>query len=366
MTATSGLEPVAALRGRQPSAEVTRAVQLASAETGVDFSYLLAKAAVESNFDANAKARTSSASGLFQFIESTWMAMIRDHGAEHGYGRYAEAIRKGNLSPELRQEILDLRFDPKASALMAAEYTSDNRAYLERKVGGEITEADLYLAHFLGAGGAGKFLNAMRENPDRIAADLFPKAARANKPVFYKDGRPCTLAEVHARFAEKFNVCIEKQAGPVTGYTLPTSAMSGPTALFEGMHFPEFVSGGGPVGPAGPAQPGAVGLSMIAATAADGRSAALFDSLYFAELPARGGPVAQTESDEQRKRDSTPAEASAADWAFLRPVGARPPLPEPASTLPANLSFAVQLALAALDAPGRAGTESANGPVWTV
>lgn len=364
MTATSGIEPIAGLHGRQPSAEVTKAVQVASAETGVDFSYLLAKAAVESNFDADAKARTSSATGLFQFIDSTWLAMIKEHGAEHGYGEYADAIAKGNLSSKMRKEILDLRLDAKASALMAAEYTNDNKAILERKVGGEITETDLYMAHFLGAGGASKFLNAMRDNPDGTAAELFPKAARANKPVFYKDGRPCTLAEVHARFAEKFAACVP--SGPVeapaaTGYTLSAaSAANRPGTLLDSLRFPELGQPSGPVGAGGPVESSA---AFLASAADAGRSTAMFDSLYFAELTQSSGP-APSDPVHETQDDQNGADGYVGDWAFLRPAGSAPVVAvPPASTLPGNLTFSVQMALMALEAPG--STKETGGSLWT-
>ncbi|MBX6321484.1 MAG: transglycosylase SLT domain-containing protein [Rhodospirillaceae bacterium] len=268
---------------------MAKAVRAASAESGVDFSYLLAKAAVESNFDPTAHAPTSSAAGLFQFIDSTWMAMIRDHGAEHGYGAYAKAIKDGTLTPELRREILDLRYDPKASAAMAAEYTKDNREYLERTVGSDIDEADLYLAHFLGAGGASRFLKALRADPDACAADLFPQAARANKAVFYDHGRPCSLAEIRDRFADKLDAYAEAAGG--------TAAQTDPR--LDSLYFPGLASGS--VG-------GGRGLG---------------------------------------------------DWAFLRPTGSAGPLVPITGdqALPGNLSFAVQTALAALEAPGEAGQD---------
>jgi hypothetical protein len=219
---------------KQPSAEVAAAVQAASAETGVDFSYLLAKAAVESGFDPKAHAPTSSAAGLFQFLDTTWMAMVREHGAEHGYGDYAKAIDSGRLSPKMRKEILNLRYDAKASASMAAEYAKENQNYLEKSVGGDIEQADLYLAHFLGAGGASKFLKAMRENPDACAAEIFPRAARANKGVFYDHGRPCSLTEIRDKFAAKLDLYADASAEP------PTTASS---RLLDSLFFPSLTSG---------------------------------------------------------------------------------------------------------------------------
>ncbi|GIL41179.1 hypothetical protein [Roseiterribacter gracilis] len=200
-------------RGAQAPADVTAAVQAASAKTGVNFAYLMQKAGVESGYDATAKASTSSATGLFQFTEQTWLRMVADHGAADGYGKYANAISEapdGKLyitDPKLRQEVMDLRNDPRASALMAAEYARDNADDLQAAVGGKVGATELYLAHFLGSGGASQFLNAMKANPQAPAASVLPQAAAANRSVFYNSetGQPKTLKEVYDRFAAKFD-----------------------------------------------------------------------------------------------------------------------------------------------------------------
>ncbi|WP_448205771.1 transglycosylase SLT domain-containing protein [Azospirillum sp. sgz302134] len=195
-------------------ANVEAAVRNASAKTGVDFSYLMEKAAVESGFRTDVKSSSSSATGLYQFIDSTWLTTLRDHGADHGLGKYADAIQtRGDgrpyvTDPDMKKEILDLRKDPNVSALMAAEFTRDNKEYLEETVQGnrKIGSTELYLAHFLGAGGASKFLNAMQDNPNRQAKELFPEAAAANKAVFMdkETGKGKSLKDIYDRFASKF------------------------------------------------------------------------------------------------------------------------------------------------------------------
>ncbi|MEH3045757.1 lytic transglycosylase domain-containing protein [Sphingomonas adhaesiva] len=188
---------------------VTSAIQRAAARTGVDFDYLLGQAKLESGLNANARAGTSSASGLYQFIEQSWLAVVKKHGSEHGLGWAADSIQRTSsgrytVTGGNRAQILGLRNDPEAASLMAAEHASDNKDAIESATGRAATGTDLYMAHFLGLGGARTFLSAMKSNPDRNAAALFPGAARANRNVFYeRDGSPRSLAEVYDRFASK-------------------------------------------------------------------------------------------------------------------------------------------------------------------
>jgi hypothetical protein len=171
------------------TSRVQTAIAAASSKTGIDFSYLLGQAKLESGLQANAKASTSSASGLYQFIERSWLSVVKQHGAEHGLGWAANAIGRdasGRLSvtdPTLRQQIFDLRDDPAAASSMAAELTSDNRHYLESRIGRSAEPVDLYLAHFLGSGGAAKFLSAWESDPDQPGATMMPDAAAANRSI---------------------------------------------------------------------------------------------------------------------------------------------------------------------------------------
>jgi len=87
---------------------------------------------------------------------------------------------------------------------MAAEHASDNKAALEGNLGRAANGTDLYMAHFLGLGGANKFLSAMQADPQASGASLFPGAARTNRSVFYDDGgRPRSLSAIYQRFADK-------------------------------------------------------------------------------------------------------------------------------------------------------------------
>ncbi len=185
---------------------IQSAIAFASQRTGVDFDYLMGQAKVESGLNATAKAGSSSATGLFQFIDSSWLAIVKKHGAEHGLGWAADAIGPGNrvADPATRRAILNLRNDPATASLMAASHASDNAQALSASLGRNATGTDLYMAHFLGLGGATKFLSAMQTNPGASGAALFPGAARANHGIFYAaDGSARSLQDIYSRFASK-------------------------------------------------------------------------------------------------------------------------------------------------------------------
>ncbi|MFZ5719588.1 MAG: transglycosylase SLT domain-containing protein [Pseudomonadota bacterium] len=183
---------------------VETAIQRASQATGVDFGFLMKTAGRESSFNPRAQATSSSAAGLFQFVEQTWLQTLKTHGAKHGYARYADLITKGSdgrfrvAGGEARRAVMDLRFDPHAASLMAGELTSDHAAYLKGRVGRTPTAGELYAAHFLGPQGSAKLIKAAESQPDTSAAALFPDAARANRSIFYKGGRAATVGEVYA------------------------------------------------------------------------------------------------------------------------------------------------------------------------
>lgn len=195
MGQASIIASTAAPTGARP--EVQAAIARAAQATGVDFNYLLAQARLESSLDPAAKAGTSSAAGLYQFTRGTWLQTLEKHGAAHGAGWADMAIEQGRVSdPKLRQQVLALRHDPDLSARMAAELARDNRAALLPVLGREPDAAELYLAHFLGAGGAGKFLTALSADPAQSAAALLPEAAAANRAIFYEGGQPRSLGGV--------------------------------------------------------------------------------------------------------------------------------------------------------------------------
>lgn len=189
--------------GARPT--VTQSIQSAAARTGVGFDFLMRTAMRESSLDPEAKASTSSATGLYQFIEQTWLGMVDRHGEEHGLGAYADAITRNSegryvvADRAVRQEILALRKDAEMSAVMAGELAQENRDILESKLGRPVTDGEVYAAHFLGPHGAVKLIRAAEANPEGLAASEFASAARANRAIFYeRSGEARTLAQVYA------------------------------------------------------------------------------------------------------------------------------------------------------------------------
>lgn len=198
----------AAPAGARP--EVQAAIARAAQATGVDFSYLLAQARLESSLDPSARASTSSAAGLYQFTGGTWLQTLEKHGAAHGVDWADAAIDRGRVSdPALRQQVLAMRHDPDLSARMAAELARDNRAALLPVLGREPDASELYLAHFLGAGGAGKFLTALSADPAQSAAALLPEAAAANRAIFYDNGQPRSLGGVMGLLRDKVDQAMD-------------------------------------------------------------------------------------------------------------------------------------------------------------
>lgn len=119
---------------------------------------------IESGGRTAIKASTSSALGLGQFLNATWMATVKRHRPDLLEGR-SEA------------QVLALRLDPSLSVELLARFTEDN----QRIVGMNCTGGDLYLAHFLGAGAAQRVCHANPSTPviQLVGAD----AVRANKSI---------------------------------------------------------------------------------------------------------------------------------------------------------------------------------------
>lgn len=206
--APSSPPPTSPSSSTAPGGPVTDAIRRGAEQTGTSFDYLVATAKRESALDPTAKAPTSSASGLFQFIEQTWLGVVKSDGDKAGLGSYASAITArpdGTLGvgdAATRQAILKLREDPTVASVMAGALTRQNRDALAAATGREPTGGELYAAHVLGARGAADLIRAAQQSPDKTAAIDFPDAAAANRGIFYdRGGRPRGAAEVYATLA---------------------------------------------------------------------------------------------------------------------------------------------------------------------
>lgn len=210
---------VATINPSQTTTSVVAAVKTAAASTGTDFDYLLKTAVRESSLNPSAKAKTSSATGLFQFIEQTWLGVVKKHGADFGLAREAASIdttsggRHKVTDKAAREAILALRHDPEVSALMAGALTRESAQALENGIGREATSGELYVAHFMGPSGAIKLINAAESDPSTKAANLFPAAAKANKSIFYEaNGRAKSVSDVYARLTREKDIGADAKA----------------------------------------------------------------------------------------------------------------------------------------------------------
>lgn len=193
--------------GVQPisiSQSLANALTAAGNRSGVDFGYLLQTAIRESSLNPEARASTSSAVGLFQFLEGTWLQVMKEEGPRLGYQAYADQIsRTGDgdyvvTDPGKRAQILALRENPEMASDLAAAFTRSNGEYLRSVFGRMPSAGELYIAHFLGAQGAEKMFRAGLQNPDQVAVELFPRQASANRAIFYdREGQARTIRQVY-------------------------------------------------------------------------------------------------------------------------------------------------------------------------
>jgi hypothetical protein len=210
----------AAIAAAGPSrVRIAGAIKQAASTTGTSFEYLLTTAKMESDFNPAAGASTSSAHGLFQFIEQTWLGTVKEAGNLLGYGKYADAITKspsGSYSvgdPAARKAVMKLRDDPAAASSMAAVLTQSNSFKLTGKIGRRPTDGELYMAHFMGVGGAAKLIASAEDNPNTSAARMFPNAAAANHSIFYDhSGRARSTSEVYSVLAARYAGAANSQA----------------------------------------------------------------------------------------------------------------------------------------------------------
>ena len=202
-TAAAGVDP--------SRVKVAGSIKQGASSTGASFEYLLTTAKMESDFNPKAGASTSSAHGLFQFIDQTWLGTVKEAGSQLGYGKYADAISKnanGSYSvsdPAARTAIMKLRDDPDAASAMAGVLSQSNSFKLTGKIGRRPTDAELYMAHFMGVGGASKLISNAEDNPQANAVRMFPNAAAANQSIFYdRAGSARTVSQVYSVLSSRY------------------------------------------------------------------------------------------------------------------------------------------------------------------
>ncbi|MCP3445207.1 lytic transglycosylase domain-containing protein [Bradyrhizobium sp. CCGUVB14] len=216
---------------------VAGAIKQGSNQTGVSFEYMLTTAKMESDFDPSASATTSSAHGLYQFIDQTWLGTVKEAGTQLGYGNYSDAITRTSSGtytvddPFMKRSIMKLRDDPEAASSMAAALTQSNSFKLTGLLGRRPSDSELYMAHFMGVGGAAKLIANAEDNPQAVGARLFPNAASSNRSIFYaKDGRARSVSEVYsvlnARYASASNAKSTRSAMAMYGDTPSTTQVA--------------------------------------------------------------------------------------------------------------------------------------------
>ena len=208
--------------------QVVSKLRQAVSASAVNFDFLLKQAEIESGLNPNAKATTSSAAGPFQFVNGTWLRMVEKYGDNVGLSEQAAALRENKLDQAAKADLLALRTDVGISGKMAAHFAIDNAKSLMSSGLKNIGPTELYLAHFLGAGGAKEFLTAMQDNPNAPAADAVPAAAKANTGVFFANGVPRSFSEIYNRFAQKFAGVPAPIAGASEGLAQMAQAPQGP------------------------------------------------------------------------------------------------------------------------------------------
>jgi Transglycosylase SLT domain len=281
---------------------IAGAIKQAASSSRTSFEYLLTTAKMESDFNPTAAASTSSAHGLFQFIDQTWLGTVKEAGSQFGYGNYADMITKSSdgsyavADPAARRAIMTLRDDPNVASAMAAALTQSNSFQLTGLIGRRPTDTELYLAHFMGVGGAARLIANAEDNPQASAARLFPNAAAANRSIFYDraTGRARSVSEVYAVLQQRYASAAASSAtqsalaavGPVTPLATVASASVSAPAVASTSYLSTFPD----TRPAAPVTLASVSSAAPASSAAPPNP--IFRSLF--QDGAGAQPVSQT------------------------------------------------------------------------
>jgi len=286
---------ISGIFNRPRAQSVNDAIQGAATSTGTSFEYLLATAQAESGMNPQAASPTSSARGLYQFIDQTWLATLKRAGPALGYGKYADAVVQnapGHFDvPDAaaRRDIMALRYDPAANAAMAGALTRDNAAALAGGLGRKASDGELYIAHVLGSAGAVKLTSLAVTNPNTAADAVFPAAAEANRSVFYNpQGRPRNVLDVYGLLVGRYDGARNPNANAASfGASVAASSAATPVAATVGA--PLVIVPGVPTTDPVPA----ANAAATATPQAEPRSAPLFQGLF----SDRSEPISQVVQD---------------------------------------------------------------------
>ena len=244
-------------------------IEGAAKMVGLDPAIALSVAGAESGLDPNAS--SGIAFGLFQFVNGTWGDMMKKYGPVYGIAP--------NTPPT----------DPRANAILGACYLKENYEGLKGSLGGNVTDVDLYSAHFLGLNGSKRFLTAPRgeaawkyvgNGTDRFVVskgDGGNSVITDNKSIFFRDYKSPnpkdarTVGEVLQELGNRMKIG-QKKAGMGSGPT--ASGPAGGVAIGNGSGAPTFNTGGSEEGEGGnTTSAGGAMTALDAANAANGAAA---------------------------------------------------------------------------------------------
>ena len=194
----SGTKPI--------STEAYTAITNASSQTGAPAATMFAIADQESSFNTGAQNPNSSATGLYQMINSTYSGLVNQYGNQY------------NVAPGSQS-------DPTSNALMGGQLIQDNIKTLQNAGISSPTPGQVYIMHFMGNGAGPGFISQAQNNPDAPAASLYPAAAGANKSLFYNsDGSSKTMGQVYGNLTSSID---NKANAYASQYGLPAPCQRG-------------------------------------------------------------------------------------------------------------------------------------------
>lgn len=220
----------------------------AARRIGIDPQILVKIAGFESNFSTAARPIStsrpqlntvrqwdgtmaiSSAYGLGQFLDGTWLEMVRKHGGKYGVENADSLTRAQANAPGIRD-------NPRLQAAMLAEFTRENLAAGAR-LGGPDPDANVYAMHNLGSADARKFLEALRATPNARADQVLSDRVISGNPSLYGDGGR-TIAQAYRAMGEHMDAYqsfADRVPDPGQQQPPASTAPGGTAAIYDEAH----------------------------------------------------------------------------------------------------------------------------------